>query len=154
MEAEPSDRNDGATAQPPLTESDKEALKTQLNLSPEQEKELSALSPELRDAWFEVVRSWNAPAARLAAIDSEVDEGESRVAAIYVPSAEGVATYRGLFGGNGSLSAEEKAHVCRLLQRAIGFEAENGGEPRDLDAEDDGLNNGGAQTGPASESGA
>jgi len=106
------------------------ALNERLGLEPEQIEALEKLSKEQRDLWYELVEGWFAPEDWLTAVDAELQKAQP-VAAFHVPSAEGVATYRGLFGGNGSLSDSDKEIVIDLLQRAIGGLPTNGADQAD-----------------------
>jgi hypothetical protein len=109
-----------------VTATRREKLNKRLQLTPEQIEALEELTEPQRDLWYQVVEGWFAPEEWLAAVDAELQK-DRPVAAFHVPSAEGVATYRGLFGGNGSLSEPDKEIVINLLQRAIGGLPEDDG---------------------------
>jgi hypothetical protein len=129
MAAEPVPKpgqGDDASDPPRLSEAEKDVLRERLKLSPEQEKALAALDEDQLERWYRIVQRWSAPEARLAAIDTEIKRRQQPVPAFHVPTAEGVATYRGLFGGNGSLTPEQKKHVQKLLRRAIGAPSDGG----------------------------
>jgi len=92
---------------------------TRLELTPEQEKAVDKLSPKQRKLWDAMVKGWSAPAIRLEAIDTTIKRDQP-APAFHIPTAEGVATYRGLFGGNGPLSETDKEIARGLLQKVIG----------------------------------
>jgi hypothetical protein len=101
-----------------LPEELREELSRFLELSKGLEEEVASLSPAERQQWLEIVRRWGAPEARLMEIDYEIASQQQTAPTFHVPTAEGVATYRGFFGRNGGLDDEQKKQVRRVLQRA------------------------------------
>lgn len=94
-----------------------------LKLSPAQEKTVRNLTPEQKKLWEEMVEAWESPRMRLVLLEDEI-ERSGPVPTFHIPTAEGVATYRGLFGGNGRLSEEDRQLVVGLLHEAIGADSE------------------------------
>jgi hypothetical protein len=110
--------NENENSETAISDEMKDRLKELVQLNPDQEEQLSSLPEEDQERWFRVVRSWSDPETRLMAIDDEIARQRQPVPTFHVPTAEGVASYRGLFGGNGGLSRDQKEQVRRLLQRA------------------------------------
>jgi hypothetical protein len=100
-----------------LPEETREELARFLELTEELEEQVARLSAAEQEQWLEIVRSWGAPEARLVEIDNKI-ASQQPAPTFHVPTAEGVATYRGFFGRNGNLSENQKKQIRRLLRRA------------------------------------
>ena len=87
---------------------------------PEVERILASLPKSERAALTKVVNGWLEPAERFEAMREEVDAGEAP--AYYVPSAEGIAVYQGMFGPNGELSMKDKALMRQMLTEIVSAE--------------------------------
>ncbi len=123
---DPSPENGGDhAAKSSLTPEQREDLKQRLNLGKEQQEMLAKLSEAELERWYLMLERWSSPEQRLAAIESEINSKQP-VPAFRIPTAEGVSTYRGIFGGNGSLTEDDQALVLELLEEEINRSSTNG----------------------------
>jgi hypothetical protein len=96
-----------------------------LGLDEMQIEALGGLDEDQLELWFRALEESFAPEDWLTGIDEAI-QGAKPVPAFYVPTAEGIATYPGLLGTNGSSpngdkrDREIKEIVIGLLQNAIG----------------------------------
>jgi hypothetical protein len=94
--------------------------------------EAKSQSEEQRKLWFQAVEESFAPEDWLSGIDTAIQEARP-IPAFHVPTAEGIATYPGLLGNNGSSSNGDKREreikeiVIGLLQKAISRPPEDKG---------------------------
>lgn len=106
------DKSDGTGATPDsIAAKRRQELNERLELTPEQIAQVEKLETEQREQWYRVVEGWFAPERWLASADEKARAREP-VAAFHIPTAEGIATYRGLSNG-------EKSIAVNLLERAI-----------------------------------
>ncbi len=127
-------KSDGNGATPdPIAAERRQELNERLELTPAQIELVESLGTEQREHWYRLVEGWFAPERWLASADEKARERQP-VAAFHIPTAEGIATYRGL-------SERDRALAVSLLERAILGQGEghsdrgngngNGGGPAD-----------------------
>lgn len=92
-----------------------------VQIPPEVGDLLDDLSEDQQEAVKDAIRGWLDPVQRFESMRREVDEGEPP--AYYVPSAEGISVYQGMFGPNGELDAPSKERLRRMLTEIVNGES-------------------------------